>query len=107
MLVSPLLDEGSEDVAIPAETITVSPSSTKPACSETTNARLTSKLKPEAEIIGCSPYDNVLRKMQIYWGVRPLKTATEASGFNLDVSLAVNPEIVGQIIALAPRLSAV
>ena len=42
-------------------------------------ARLTSKLKPEAEIIGCSPYDNVLSKMQIYWGVRPLKTATEAS----------------------------
>ena len=42
-------------------------------------ARLTSKLKPEAEIIGCSPYDNVLRKMQIYWGVRPIKTATEAS----------------------------
>ena len=42
-------------------------------------ARLTSKLKPSAEIIGCSPYDNVLRKMQIYWGVRPLKTATEKS----------------------------
>ena len=42
-------------------------------------ARLTSKLKPEAEIIGCSPYDNVLRKMQIYWGVRPLKTAPETS----------------------------
>ncbi len=42
-------------------------------------ARLTSKLKPNAEIIGCSPYDNVLRKMQIYWGVRPLKTATEKS----------------------------
>lgn len=42
-------------------------------------ARLTSKLKPTAEIIACSPYDNVLRKMQIYWGVRPLKTATETS----------------------------
>ena len=42
-------------------------------------ARLTSKLKPSAEIIGCSPYDNVLRKMQIYWGVRPLKTAVENS----------------------------
>lgn len=42
-------------------------------------ARLTSKLKPNAEIIGCSPYDNVLRKMQIYWGVRPLKTAVESS----------------------------
>lgn len=42
-------------------------------------ARLTSKLKPNAEIIGCSPYDTVLRKMQIYWGVRPLKTAVEKS----------------------------
>lgn len=42
-------------------------------------ARLTSKLKPNAEIIGCSPYENVLRKMQIYWGVRPLKTATETN----------------------------
>lgn len=42
-------------------------------------ARLTSKLKPGAEVIGCSPYENVLRKMQIYWGVRPLKTAPETS----------------------------
>ena len=42
-------------------------------------ARLTSKLKPEAEIIGCSPYDNVLRKMQLYWGVRPVKSAPETS----------------------------
>ena len=42
-------------------------------------ARLTSKLKPNAEVIGCSPYPNVLRKMQIYWGVRPLKTAPETS----------------------------
>ena len=42
-------------------------------------ARLASKLKPNAEIIGCSPYDNVLRKMQIYWGVRPLKSATETA----------------------------
>ena len=42
-------------------------------------ARLTSKLKPSIDIIGCSPYDNVLRKMQIYRGVRPIKTATEKS----------------------------
>lgn len=42
-------------------------------------ARLASKLKPNTEIIGCSPYDSVLRKMQIYWGVRPLKTAVETS----------------------------
>ena len=42
-------------------------------------ARLTSKLKPEALIIGCSPYEPVLRKMQIYWGVKPIKTAVEKS----------------------------
>jgi pyruvate kinase len=42
-------------------------------------ARLTSKLKPDAMIIGCAPYDSVLRKMQIYWGVRPLKTVVEKS----------------------------
>ncbi|WP_031555763.1 pyruvate kinase [Lachnospira multipara] len=42
-------------------------------------ARLTSKLKPAAEVIGCSPYDNVLRKMQLYWGVRPVKSATETN----------------------------
>ncbi len=42
-------------------------------------ARLVSKYKPEAEIIGVSPSDNVLRKMQIYWGVRPIKSSTENS----------------------------
>ena len=42
-------------------------------------ARLTSKHKPEALIIGCSPYEPVLRKMQIYWGVKPIKTAVEKS----------------------------
>ena len=42
-------------------------------------ARLTSKLKPEALIIGCSPYEPVLRKMQIYCGVKPIKTAVEKS----------------------------
>ena len=42
-------------------------------------ARLTSKLKPEALIIGCSPYEPVLRKMQIYWGLKPIKTAVEKS----------------------------
>ncbi|MDF2950791.1 MAG: pyruvate kinase [Anaerocolumna sp.] len=37
-------------------------------------ARLVSKLKPEANIIGLSPLDRTLRKMQIYWGVTPIKT---------------------------------
>ena len=42
-------------------------------------ARLISKLKPAQTIIGASPNEDVLRKMQLYWGVRPLKTAQERS----------------------------
>ena len=62
-------------------------------------ARLTSKLKPNAEIIGCSPYENVLRKMQIYWGVRPLKTAVEKSTDKIvdhAIEVAENAGYVGE-----------
>ena len=62
MLVSPLLDEGSEDVAIPAETITVSPSSTNPACSETTNA--------------CSIILSVEASVAVLRGLHPSKSAS-------------------------------
>lgn len=37
-------------------------------------ARLVSKYKPSASIVGLSPLDRTLRKMQLYRGVRPLKT---------------------------------
>ena len=37
-------------------------------------ARLVSKFKPKADIIGVSPSEHTLRKMQIYWGVRPVKS---------------------------------
>lgn len=37
-------------------------------------ARLVSKYKPSADIVGLSPLDRTLRKMQLYRGVRPLKT---------------------------------
>ncbi|MDD3360476.1 MAG: pyruvate kinase [Hespellia sp.] len=37
-------------------------------------ARVVSKFKPQAEVIGISPNESTLRKMQIYWGVRPLKS---------------------------------
>ena len=37
-------------------------------------ARLVSKFRPEAKIVGLSPIDRTLRKMQIYWGVTPIKT---------------------------------
>lgn len=37
-------------------------------------ARVVSKFKPKADIIGVSPVEEALRRMQIYWGVRPLKS---------------------------------
>ena len=37
-------------------------------------ARVVSKFKPKTEIIGVSPNERTLRRMQIYWGVRPLKS---------------------------------
>lgn len=37
-------------------------------------ARLVSKNKPRAAIVGLSPLDRTLRKMQIYRGVQPIKT---------------------------------
>ncbi len=42
-------------------------------------ARLISKLKPTCEIIGVSPSETVVRKMQMYWGVRPLIASQETS----------------------------
>ncbi len=38
-------------------------------------ARLVSKYKPKAAIIGLSPLDRTLRKMQLYRGVKPLKVS--------------------------------
>ena len=37
-------------------------------------ARVVSKFRPEARIIGLSPVGKTLRKMQIFWGVTPLRT---------------------------------
>lgn len=37
-------------------------------------ARVVSKFKPQMDIIGISPNEATLRRMQIYWGVRPLKS---------------------------------
>jgi pyruvate kinase len=35
-------------------------------------ARLVSKFKPEVPIIGVTPYENVKRRMSLYWGVTPM-----------------------------------
>ncbi|HAX53391.1 pyruvate kinase [Muricomes intestini] len=37
-------------------------------------ARVVSKLKPRQEILGITPNERTLRRMAIYWGVRPLKS---------------------------------
>ena len=37
-------------------------------------AKVVSKFKPRADVIGVSPVESTLRRMQIYWGVRPLKS---------------------------------
>lgn len=37
-------------------------------------ARVVSKFKPKTEIIGISPVEATLRRMQIYWGVRPMRS---------------------------------
>lgn len=37
-------------------------------------ARVVSKFKPKPDIIGVTPNEATLRRMQIYWGVRPLKS---------------------------------
>lgn len=42
-------------------------------------ARVISKYKPEMPVIGLSPNESVLRQMQIYWGVRPMKSIQEHS----------------------------
>lgn len=36
-------------------------------------ARLVSKLKPQAIVLGLSPLERTLRKMQIFWGIVPVK----------------------------------
>ncbi len=42
-------------------------------------ARVISKYKPEMPVVAVSPSDSVLRKMQIYWGVKPIKSTPETS----------------------------
>ena len=42
-----------------------------------TTARIVSKFKPKMELVGVSPDPRTLRRMQIYWGVRPIRSVEE------------------------------
>ena len=56
-------------------------------------ARVVSKFKPKVDIIGVSPNSSALRRMQIYWGVRPLKS------FELDSEEDINSGAIELAVA--------
>lgn len=68
-------------------------------------ARVVSKFKPKTEIIGVTPNEETLRRMQIYWGVRPLKSiefSTTEDVCNGAIELVVAKQLAesGDIIVL-------
>lgn len=68
-------------------------------------ARVVSKFKPKADIIGITPNEKTLRKMQIYWGVCPAKSIechTTEDICNEAVELAAAKQFVeqGDIVVL-------
>jgi len=74
-------------------------------------ARIVSKLKPSETIIGVSPNEEVLRQLQICWGVRPLKTAQERSTdmiFQHAIDVAENAGYVeeGDVVVLTGGVAA-
>ena len=74
-------------------------------------ARLISKFKPETEIVGVSPNESSLRRMQIYWGVRPMKsievrTMEEIYNNAIDLVCAKNIAETGDVVILTAGVPA-
>lgn len=68
-------------------------------------ARIVSKFKPRMELVGVSPDESTLRRMQIYWGVRPLKsveasTTDEICNSAIDIAQAKMYADAGDIVVL-------
>ena len=68
-------------------------------------ARVVSKFKPDTEIIGVTPNEEIMRRMQIYWGVRPMKSLefkTTEDVCNGAVELVLAKQIVepGDVVVL-------
>lgn len=68
-------------------------------------ARVVSKFKPPMDIVGVSPNEEVLRRMQIYWGVRPLKsiefqTTEDICNGAIDLACAKQMAESGDVIVL-------
>ena len=56
-------------------------------------ARVVSKFKPKVDIVAVSPNESALRRMQIYWGVRPIKS------FELDLEEDINNSAIELAVA--------
>ena len=68
-------------------------------------ARVVSKFKPDTEIIGVTPNEEIMRRMQIYWGVRPMKSLefkTTEDVCNGAIELVLAKQIVepGDVVVL-------
>ena len=73
--------------------------------------RLVSKLHPKTPIIGMSPHEGTLRKMQLYWGVQPMPTTIMESAEDImtrSVNLLKNLKKVeaGDIIVITAGVPA-
>ena len=74
-------------------------------------ARIVSKFHPKVEMLGLSPEERTLRRMQIYWGVRPFKSVegknTEAICDNaLEIARAKTDLDTGDIAILTAGIPA-
>lgn len=72
-------------------------------------ARVMSKFKPRADIIGVTPDDKTMRRMQLYWGVRSYKsmafsTTEDIVNGAVDLITAKQEADVGDIVILTAGL---
>lgn len=68
-------------------------------------ARVVSNLKPRQEILGVTPNERTLRRMSIYWGVRPLKslefdTTEDICNGAIELALVKQYIEVGDVVVL-------
>lgn len=68
-------------------------------------ARVVSNLKPKQVILGMTPNERALRRMSIYWGVRPLKslefdTTEDICSGAVDLAVAKQYAEIGDIVVL-------
>lgn len=75
-------------------------------------ARLVSKFRPHTRVISTSPYAGVLRKMQLMWGINPLKTGFESVSDDVmynAVEVVKNAELVesGDMVVITAGIGTV